>query len=301
MPVPTRRAGVKGDGRSPDSRRDPKSPWHRVLPEYSIAPLSRNFSDSDSFRLPSPRCGVDGHEASCGLKGTNTAVDRVTSHFVSPCGGDDRHWLAPSATVLFSFIYIALRRLLELIISLRRDDAEKDLEILVLRHQVRILEHQIHGRVRYSPADRAFLAALSRYMPRGQWRSFLVTPDTLVRWHRHAAALKWRRFSKQRRPGRSALGPELVDLIVGLGKENRSWGCVRIQGELKKLGIRVSATSIRRVLRRHRLGPAPRGGPSWSEFLRAQATGILATDSLTVDTVLFRRLYVLFVIELGSR
>jgi putative transposase len=97
------------------------------------------------------------------------------------------------------------------------------------------------------------------------------------------------------------LGPELVDLIVRLGKENRSWGCVRIQGELKKLGIRVSTTSIRRVLRRHRLGPAPRGGPSWSEFLRAQATGILATDFLTVDTVLFRRLYVPFVIELGSR
>jgi transposase InsO family protein len=97
------------------------------------------------------------------------------------------------------------------------------------------------------------------------------------------------------------LSPELVQLIVRLGKENRSWGCVRIQGELKKLGIRLSATSIRRVLRRHRLGPAPRRGLSWSEFLRAQAAGILATDFLTVDTVFLKRLYVLFVIELGSR
>jgi transposase InsO family protein len=97
------------------------------------------------------------------------------------------------------------------------------------------------------------------------------------------------------------LRPELVQLIVRLGKENRSWGCVRIQGELRKLGIRLSATSIRRVLRRHRLGPPPRGGPSWSEFLNAQAAVILATDFLTVDTVFLKRLYVLFVIELGSR
>ena len=97
------------------------------------------------------------------------------------------------------------------------------------------------------------------------------------------------------------LHPELVKLIVRLGKENRSWGWVRIQGELKKLGIRLSATSIRRVLRRHRLGPPPRGGPSWSQFFRAQAAGILATDFLTIDTVFLKRLDVLFVIELGSR
>ena len=93
----------------------------------------------------------------------------------------------------------------------------------------------------------------------------------------------------------------MVELIIGLGKENRSWGCVRIQGELRKLGVRVSASSIRRVLRRHGLGPAPRRGPSWTEFLKAQAAGLLATDFLTVDTVLLQRLYVLFVIELASR
>jgi transposase InsO family protein len=89
--------------------------------------------------------------------------------------------------------------------------------------------------------------------------------------------------------------------IIRLGRENRSWGCVRVQGELAKLGIRAGATSVRRVLRRHGLGPAPRRGPTWAEFLKAQANGILATDLFTVDTVLFKRLYVLFAIEHASR
>jgi transposase InsO family protein len=94
---------------------------------------------------------------------------------------------------------------------------------------------------------------------------------------------------------------ELVELVVRLGRENRSWGCVRVQGELRKLGIWVGATSVRRVLRCHGLGPAPRGGPTWAEFLKAQAKGILTTDFFSVDTVFFKRLYVLFVIEHGTR
>jgi transposase InsO family protein len=94
---------------------------------------------------------------------------------------------------------------------------------------------------------------------------------------------------------------ELVELIVRLGRENRRWGCVRIQGELRKLGIRVSASSIRRILRRHGLSPAPRSGPTWSEFLRSQAQSVLATDFFTVDTVSLKQLYVLFVIELSTR
>jgi hypothetical protein len=94
---------------------------------------------------------------------------------------------------------------------------------------------------------------------------------------------------------------ELVALVVRLGRENRSWGCVRIQGELRELGIWVGATSVRRVLRRHGLGPAPRRGPTWAEFLRAQAKGIMATDFFSVDTVFFKRLYVLFALEHGTR
>jgi len=97
------------------------------------------------------------------------------------------------------------------------------------------------------------------------------------------------------------MSDELVDLIVRLGRENRRWGSVRIQGELRKLGIRVSATSIRRVLRHHGLGPVPRGGPTWSEFLRAQANVVLAMDFFTLNTISLKLLYVLFVIELGTR
>lgn len=138
-------------------------------------------------------------------------------------------------------------------------------------------------------------------LPRHRWCSFLVTPDTLLRWPREAAKHKWRRWRKQRGPGRPALSDELIDLIVRLGRENRTWGCVRIQGELLKLGIPVSATSVRRVLRRSGLGPAPRGGPTWSEFLCSQAYSVLATDFFTVDTVSLKQLYVLFVIELSTR
>jgi putative transposase len=111
----------------------------------------------------------------------------------------------------------------------------------------------------------------------------------------------WKRWRALRGPGRPPLGDEIVELIVRLGRENRRWGCVRIQGELRGLGIRVSASSIRRVLRSHGLGPAPHGGPTWKEFITAQAKGILATDFFVVDTIGLTQLYVLFVIELQSR
>jgi putative transposase len=98
------------------------------------------------------------------------------------------------------------------------------------------------------------------------------------------------------------LAPDVVDLVVRMARENSRWGYLRIVGECRKLGVRVSATSVRRILCRHRLGPAPRrGGPSWTAFLRAQAAGMLACDFLTVETVGLTRLYVLFVVELERR
>jgi len=119
---------------------------------------------------------------------------------------------------------------------------------MVLRHQVRILERQLNARVAYRPVDRAILAALSRLVPRRRWRSFLATPETLLCWHRELSGRKWRRWRSTRGPGRPPINDELVELIVRLAQENRCWGCVRIQGELRGLGIRVSASSIRRTL-----------------------------------------------------
>jgi hypothetical protein len=116
---------------------------------------------------------------------------------------------------------------------------------------------------------------------RGSWSVFLVSPQTLLRWHRELVRKKW--SYRRRSVGRPPLDRELGELVLRLGRENPRWGCLRIQGELRKLGIRVGATTIRSLLMRSGLGPAPRpGGPSWSEFLRAQAQGIRAADFFTV-------------------
>lgn len=121
-----------------------------------------------------------------------------------------------------------------------------------------------------------------------------------MRWHRQLVAAKW--TCPQRRPGRPALDQHLVDLIVRLARDNRRWAYRRIQGEIRKLGFSVSATSIRSVLLRHNLGPAPRkSSMSWRQFLKTQAAGIVACDLFTVETVRLKTLYVLFFIEFGSR
>ena len=205
-------------------------------------------------------------------------------------------WRGEAAAVALSFLYRMLRRLLELVV-LRRSDEDKDIEILVLRHELDVLRRQV-GRVRYQPADRAVLALLGRLLPRRRWTMFGVTPATLLRWHRQLVRRRWT-YPKL---GRPPLDPVAVELVVRLGRENPRWGYRRITGELAKLGVRVSATSVRTILRRAG-GPAPRrhGGLGWSTFLRAQASGIVACDFLTVETIGLRRLYVLFFIELESR
>jgi putative transposase len=162
----------------------------------------------------------------------------------------------------------------------------------VLRRTVR--RPELHDR------DRAFLAAASRALSRDRWASFMVTPQTLLRWHRELIRRKW--TYHRRTPGRPPLDPDTADLIIRLGRENPRWGCVRIQGELRKLGIRVGASTMRRILRRAGLGPAPRRtGPTWSEFLRAHGRGVLACDFFTVETVFLKTLYILFFIELSTR
>ncbi len=200
-------------------------------------------------------------------------------------------------------LYLVLRALVRLVVSggqRGRDDGAKDLEIVVLRHQLRVLQRKA-GPPKLRARDRVLLAAASQAMPRDRWVAFLVTPATLLRWHRELVRRKWA-YRRTGRAGRTPIDAEVRELILRLGRENPRWGCVRIQGELRKLGIRVGATTIRTLLRTAGAGPAPRRtGPSWTEFLRAQAGGIIACDFFTVETAWLRTLYVLVFIELGSR
>ena len=198
-----------------------------------------------------------------------------------------------------SFLYRLFRRVLGALRVLRIDTVAKDAEILVLRHQLAVLRHQV-ARPRFTWFDRAVVALLAGLVPRELWGSFLVTSQTILGWHRAVVRRRW--TYPHRRPGRPALPDETVELICCLARENPRWGYLRIVGELKKLGITVSKTSVAMVLRRHGLPPAPRReGPTWTQFLSAQAKGIVATDFFHVDTVLLRRYYVLFVIELERR
>jgi putative transposase len=177
--------------------------------------------------------------------------------------------------------------------------AALEVENAVLRHELAVLRRTLK-RPPLQRRGRLLLAAASTLLPRERWSVFPVSPQTLLRWHRELVARKW--TYRRRPPGRPPIDRELRELVLRLGRENPGWGCVRIQGELRKLGIRVGATTIRSILRRSGVGPAPRrDGPCWWEFLRAQAHGMLACDFFTVETAWLRTLYVLFFIEHGSR
>ena len=200
--------------------------------------------------------------------------------------------------MLWSLCYLVLRRVLQIAALRLRSQEFKELEIVVLRHELAVLRRQV-GRPVLRPADRVFLAAASRLLPRTSWRSFVVTPTTLLCWHRRLVARRW---TYPGRVGRPPIGGEIRQLVLRLARENPRWGYQRIAGELHGLGIAVSATTVREFLKKAGLGPAgERAGLSWREFLRAQAQSMLAVDFFTVETIWLQRLYVLFFIELDSR
>jgi putative transposase len=198
-----------------------------------------------------------------------------------------------------SLVYLLLRQVLQMLTQLARDDGAKDVELLVLRHQVAVLRRQV-DRPQLESADRIVLAMLSRLLPRSRWRVFFVTPATLLRWHRRLIARHW--TYPHAKCGRPPVDKQIRDLVLRLAADNSTWGHRRIHGELVGLGYQVAASTIWKILHQAGVDPAPRRtGPTWQQFLTAQAHALLACDFFTVDTVFLKRIYVLFFLEIATR
>ena len=204
--------------------------------------------------------------------------------------------------MLLSLAYRLVRCLFGLLAVLVRSDLSKDVELLVLRHENQVLRRQLRGRLRWDHADRLWLAALSRLVSRRRWpQVFPVAPATILGWHRGLVARKWD-YTSRRGPGRPSTGASVKTLIIRMARENPAWGHRRIQGELARLGHAIAASTVWEILHAAGIDPAPRrAGPTWREFLGAQAHAIIARDFLVVETVLLKRLHVLVFIEHGAR
>ncbi len=194
--------------------------------------------------------------------------------------------------------YRLVRLVLDLLVLRSRRDRSKDAEILVLRHQLAVLQRQV-SRPHFEAHDRAVLAALARVLNRDRWSMLLVKSDTILGWYRRLVANHW---TYPHQPGRPSTAVETRRIIIRLASENPTWGYRRIHGELAQLGITIAASTVWATLKKAGIDPAPgRTAESWTTFLRAQAAGIVACDFFTIDTVMLRRYYLLFFIELDTR
>ena len=196
-------------------------------------------------------------------------------------------------------IYLVFSKLLSWMVLRTRSDTTKEIEILVLRHQLAVLQRR-SPRPRISWPDRALIAALTRLLPTRRRLGFLVTPATILRWHQRLVSRHW--TTQPARSGRPSIPAGLRALAVRLATENPTWGYRRIHGELTGLGYQIGASTIWTILHNAGIDPSPRrAGPTWTEFLRAQAHGILACDLFHIDTITLQRLYAFFVIEHATR
>jgi transposase InsO family protein len=202
------------------------------------------------------------------------------------------------------FLFLLITQMIRCLRLSRREDAWKTAEILILRHQLAVLQRHKAGRPNLNWPDRALLAALFGVIPkaRRQWLRLLVTPDTIVRWHRDIVRSRWAARSMRGRSGRPATRRNITALVLRLARENPEWGYRRIHGELVGLGVKVAASTVWQILKTNGTGPAPRRtGPTWSQFLHSQAEAILACDFFTVDLLDGTQAYVLTVIEHAAR
>lgn len=203
--------------------------------------------------------------------------------------------------MLTSLLYSLLRALLDALATSRGDQAQLQAEVLALRRQVQVLERQIQ-RVRWTPGDRMLMAALRDHLPQSAWAGLLVRPETVLGWHRALVRRKWAVYLRLPRRGRPRISIQCRELIVRLAKENPAWGYFRIKGELLKLGHTVAATTIRSVLLGAGISPSGRRSAlSWKQFLAAHAQTLVAADFFSVDTIFFKRLYVLIYMHLATR
>ena len=203
--------------------------------------------------------------------------------------------------LLLSILYRFVRCLLGLTTVLMQRDLSKDAELLVLRHENTVLRRQV-TRVRYTPADRAWLAALSRLLPRRRWAAvFPVTSTTILAWHRQMVSRKWD-YTAGHQPGRPSTAAAIKKLVMRMAHDNPTWGHRRVQGELVRLGHRIAASTVWQILHDAGINPAPhRAGPTWRQFLTAPAKAVLAVDFVHVDTVFLTRIYALIAVEHSSR
>jgi len=205
----------------------------------------------------------------------------------------------PLSSTLGALVYRLSVTIIELMIVRGKPRRVLEAEVIALRHQVAVLQ-RTSNRPELTDIDRGVIAGLARVLPGRVRHGFVVTPDTLLAWHRRLAAARW--VYPQRRPGRPRVVRDREQLVVRLAAENPTWGYRRIHGELAGLGHRLAASTVWAILKRHGIDPAPRRtGPTWTQFLTTQARGIIACDTFVVDTVGLRQLHVLFFIEHATR
>jgi len=202
-------------------------------------------------------------------------------------------------------VYLSVTGVFGLLRLLPLSDRDKDAEIMVLRHQIAVLQRQLGtARPLFSAGDRAFLAAMLHRLPRGLLGRvrLLVSPDTVLRWHRDLLARRHTARSRPRRPGRPRTIRSVRLLVLRLARENPSWGYRRIHGELLVLGIKTAASTVWGILRQAGIDPAPeRSRTTWASFLRSQADALLACDFFETITLTGTRQFVMAAIEHGTR